>query len=148
MIEPLSQLQHPRLKDLYLFWHARRRQQRVPLADRFDPTDLRPWVSNMAVMEIAEGDAVYAYYGPNLQRCFGADRAGQSLEDLPDNAREILAREYADVCATGEPSAWRYTADFQGRQQTWERLVLPLSEDGQHVSRLMVAAFEVRQRVN
>lgn len=146
MAEPLSQLQHPRLKDLYLFWRARRRDSRVPLADRFDPSELRPWVSNMAVMEIEQGDAVYAYYGPNLQRSFGSDRAGQTLEDLPAGPREILAREYADVCSSGQPSARTYTADFHGRRQTWERLVLPLSEDGLHVSRLMVAAFEVRPR--
>lgn len=142
----IDSLQHPRLRDLYLLWHARRHGERVPLAERFHPRDLRPWVANMVVMEIDGGRPVYAYYGANLQKSFGVDLAGQGLEEVPPGPREVLEEEYRQVCRSGLPRWRQYSADFRGRRQTWERLVLPLSEDGDAVTRLLVAAFEVRPR--
>jgi hypothetical protein len=36
-----------------------------------------------------------------------------------------------------------YSADFDGVPSTWERLVLPLTEDGETVGKLLVGAYKL-----
>jgi len=41
------------------------------------------------------------------------------------------------------PVARVHTADFDGRQRSWERLVLPMSSDGVTIDKLLVATYEL-----
>ena len=142
MTEPV--LRHPKLQRLYDYWSGRRADSTVPLVDRLEPSDMREWIGNLLVMDVVEGDNfVYSYYGRSFEQAFGIDMVGKSIELLPAGQRDLLQAEYDRVRQAAEPTARTYTADFGGRQATWERLVLPLSTDGAAVDKLLVAAYEL-----
>jgi hypothetical protein len=140
MLDP----RHPDLRKLHAFWLGYCGDGTVALASEIDPGDLRPWIGNLVIMDVIEGDNfVYSYYGDAFEKAFGETMVGKSIELLPADQRALLQGEYDAVRRERLPKLRRYTADFGGRTATWERLVLPLTSDGTAVDKLMVAAYQL-----
>jgi hypothetical protein len=139
-------LRHPKLLSLYAHWLEHGGAAGVPLAAALDPAALRPWLGNLLLMEVRRGaDFVYSYYGSSFSDAFGQDRMGQSIAALPEPQADVLRQEYDAVRSTGRPSARVYSADFDGVPSSWERLVLPLSDDGEGVTKLLVGAYRLER---
>ncbi len=139
-------LRHPKLKALHAFWLQQCAGAKLPMAADLQPADLRPWLDNLVVMEVGEGDDfVYAYYSQAFAKAFGEDRVGQSIDDLPAEQAEILRAEYAQLQADRLPLSRVYTARFDDADRTWERLVLPLFAETGEVEKLLVAAYELTE---
>ncbi len=140
-------LRHPQLKDLYHAWLKQCDNEQLPMAADLDPTALRPWLDNLVVIDVAvDGDNfVYAYYGRSFHNAFHADTVGKSIADLPKIQADLLRTEYDRVVRERLPAARVYTADFEGVQQTWERLVLPLFDSAGEVEKLLVSAYRLAQ---
>jgi hypothetical protein len=144
-------LRHPKLKSLYDYWLGLCGHETPPMADDVDPADLRPWMGNLVVIKVeAAGDEAaatpaytYSFYSQFFAGKFGDDKAGQSVDMLPDGPRDIIRAEYDRVMREHIPVSRVYTADFDGLTQTWERLVLPLFNLSGEVDKLLVAAFEL-----
>lgn len=152
-------LRHPRLKSLYAFWVARTDNDALPIAEDIEPADLRPWIGNLVVMDVTReaddddetgaeaaggGDRyAYAYYASGFAEAFGGDKAGRSLDDLPEAQRALIQAEYDRVCREHIPTSRVYTAAFDGERQTWERLVLPFFTPEGEVAKLLVAAYRL-----
>jgi hypothetical protein len=137
-------LRHPKLESLYRLWREHCRDGDLPAAADFDPIVLRPWAGNLVILDVGdEANFVYAYYGDAFAAAFGTDQVGQSTAALPPQQRDMLNEEYARARERAAPLSRVYTADFGGGLASWERLVLPLAEDGRAVDKLMVAAFEL-----
>ncbi len=143
-------LHHPRLQALYALWAGQGHQGEPPCTGDIEPADLRPWIGNMILIDVeaAGSDAAgpvyrYSYYSQFFAYEFGEDKAGQSIDSLPEDRRTLIRAEYDRVVAEGQPVARVYTAEFQGQSRTWERLVLPLFSPDGPVDKLMVAAYEL-----
>ncbi len=144
MTQDTLTLRHPKLLSLYAHWLEQGGASGVPLAAALDAAALRPWLGNLVLMEIRRGaDFVYSYYGRSFSDAFGQDRMGQSIASLPEPQADVLRSEYETVRSSGRPVARSYSADFDGVQSTWERLVLPLSDDGETVTKLLVGAYRL-----
>jgi hypothetical protein len=143
MTEHTITLRHPKLLSLYALWLEQCLDGPVPLATMLDPVPLRPWISNLLVMDVVSNDSiVYSYYGRNFADAFG-DKLGLSIDNLPEDQADILRQEYDRVRTKRRPVARVYSADFDGERQSWERLVLPLSDDGESVTKLLVSAYKL-----
>lgn len=139
-------LRHPKLLSLYAHWLEQGGASGLPLAAALDPAALRPWLGNLVLMEIRQGaDIVYSYYGRGFADAFGLDRMGQSIANLPEPQADVLRAEYEAVRVSGRPVARVYSADFDGVPSTWERLVLPLSDEGETVTKLLVGAYRLER---
>ncbi|QQP91938.1 PAS domain-containing protein [Skermanella sp. TT6] len=137
-------LRHPKLLSLYAFWLEQCAGAPLPLASALNPIGLRPWLGNLLIMDvIRNSDFVYSYYGQSFSDSFGGDRVGQSIARLPEPQGDILRAEYDRVRTEVRPVARVYSADFDGVPSTWERLVLPLTEDGSTVGKLLVGAYKL-----
>ncbi|WP_299444430.1 PAS domain-containing protein [uncultured Rhodospira sp.] len=142
-------LRHPDLKSLYDYWLGLCRDETPPMADDVDPADLRPWMGHLVVIKVdpGKGEAgasyTYSFYSQFFAGRFGDDKAGQSVDMLPDGPRDIIRAEYDRVVREHIPVSRVYTADFDGLTQTWERLVLPLFNLEGVVDKLLVAAYEL-----
>ena len=144
MAEQSTGLRHPELSSLCAFWRKQCPQDGLPLASDMEPAELKRWLPNLLIMHVQpDGAFFYSYYGRSLARAFGESRLGQTLADLPESVRDILRQEYEAVCRQRAPVHRVYTANFNGARQTWERVVLPLSSDGQAIDKLLVAAYEL-----
>lgn len=143
MTDPILLLTRPELRALLAFWRERAGGGDVPLAQDMEPADLRTWLDHLVVMDVVPrgGGYAYSYYGKSFAESFGENRIGQKLERLPPEQQALLQEEYERVRAGRVPVSRVYRADFDGVEQTWERLVLPLSTDGETVDKLLVAAY-------
>ncbi|MCW2244730.1 hypothetical protein M2352_000321 [Azospirillum fermentarium] len=114
------------------------------MSSSISPTELRPWKDNIVIFEIVgDDDFVYSYYGKALERAWGHSRLGHTLDALPDDQRRLVRGEYDTALRERLPIARLHTGDFDGVTRAFERLVLPLSNDGVTVDKLMVCAYEV-----
>ncbi|MEW5727079.1 MAG: GGDEF domain-containing protein, partial [Pseudomonadota bacterium] len=106
-----------------------------------DASSLADHADHLLVIESGDGHLRYRHYGRAFANRFGADLTGQAVDMLPAEVvtaerRGMLEFDYLFVLGSGKP-LWRaYTADFGGRRETWQRLVLPLGE-----GRLAVGAY-------
>lgn len=144
MIKDRTELATAPLSGLLDFWLTKCVGGKPPVSSAIAPADLRPWKDNIVVFEvIGEDDLVYSYYGKALAAAFGHSRLGATLDELPPEQRAILRPEYATVRRERLPVARVHTADFGGVMRTWERLVLPMSSDGETIDKILVAAYEL-----
>jgi hypothetical protein len=140
----MDQIRHPQLISLRRWWLEQGGSQGLPSAADLSPAMLRPWLDNLVVVDIAPaGEPRYAYYGANLAAAFGTDMVGRSIDQLPEAQRAILAREYDTVRRSLTSLARRYTADFNGQTQTWERLLLPFLDGDNAVEKIIVAVYRL-----
>lgn len=144
-------LRHPQLKSLYAFWVSRCDEETLPMAEDIEPADLRPWIGNLVVMDVRResdddgaeaADYSYAYYSSGFASAFG-DKAGRSIDELPEEQRAVIKAEYDRVCHDRIPTSRVYTAEFPEGRQTWERLVLPFFDPEGEVVKLLVAAYRL-----
>ncbi len=135
------------LQGLLSLWQKFCENDKLPLAADIDPSELRPWIGNLLVMDIVDsgdGGFIYSYYGQAFADAFGEDKVGQPITVLPELQQEILHAEYERVRQERIPVCRVYTAAFNGRVVSWERLVLPLAiDDEQKVKKFLVAAYEL-----
>ena len=144
MAEEPTALRHTDLRGLCAFWLKQCPEGGLPLATDVEPADLRRWLPNLLIMHVRpNGNFYYSYYGRALVRAFGESRLGQTLADLPEAVSATLREEYGLVCRQRSPIHRIYTANFNDVRQTWERVVLPLSSDGEVIDKLLVAAYEL-----
>lgn len=137
-------LRHPELSALLRWWQTHHGDGELPAAADLAPDMLRRWLDNLIVMELpAGGQARYAYYGANLAAAFGLDMVGRSIDQLPAEQARILAAEFENARAARQPIARRYTADFGGTMQTWERLLLPFADADGAVEKILVAVYRL-----
>ena len=109
-----------------------------------DPLDLRPALGYVMLLDTVEGgqDFRYRLFGSLIARVSDFDMTGKLLSAHPTSA---YVAEFS--LAVGRAALRRrepiYTVRRPvGAQDTnlWERLVLPLVDDNDHVTRLMVVA--------
>jgi hypothetical protein len=141
---------HPTLLGLYEAWEARRVGAALPTWAAITEADLKRWYDNLVVIEVVDevggGDAyVYRHYGAKFVELFGKDLTGFTLDGLPEDQKALITFEYEYARSRRRPT-WRvYSGDFDGEIITWQRLILPVSSDGETIDLLLVGAYQVKK---
>jgi hypothetical protein len=133
---------------LHRFWLDKKRRAggRLPRRSEIRPEDLKPWLGWVNLLEVVDGgrDFVFRLYGSNVAREFGRDLTGRGVGDLPPEHVPIVTAPFARVIRERVPCASRHHILFEdGRSFVWERLILPLAEDGATVDILLIALYRV-----
>lgn len=137
-------LRHNRLAALYAYWEERRDGRPLPPQDSVDAIGLASWRENLAIVQVREGkNFTYRFYGLGFKDAFGVNMAGLDVMTLPAEQASMLRHEYRLVAQTGKPHWRSYTAWFEDRMQTWERLCLPLGNRSGAVGMILVCAYQV-----
>lgn len=129
------------LSALYGYWDRLRGSRKVPARSEIDPVDIPPLLPHIYLIDIEGGDDLsfrVRLMGTHLVQVFAKDYAGHLLReiDLDDHMQLILA-EYKEVAETMEPLCSRHNfINHAGRPFDYERLLLPLSADGEVVNHL------------
>lgn len=128
------------------YWQGRCRDGGLPRRDDIDPGDLSDLLANIFLVDVEENPRRYRVRlaGSEVVACFGADMTGKTIDeyDLAD-ARDDILRQYDLAVETRAPSYHRHefwTAAYE-HHLNFERLLLPLSSDGEHVDKLLGCTF-------
>ena len=130
------------------FWQERLGAQRVPRWQSVEADDLSRLSSNLSLLDVIGGNGglrfQIRFHGEMIGRVYGSpDCRGLFLhESKPEPARAQALAPYRQTVATGRPVYLIHdVADRQGRLVHYERLLLPFSQDGAAVDRIL-ASFE------
>ncbi|WP_162915088.1 PAS domain-containing protein [Desertibaculum subflavum] len=128
---------------LFDLWNAKRAGRAMPARRDLGPVELRPWLAQIMLLEVIEGgrDFRIRLLGTDAVQGVGVDVTGRMLSEIPA-APDLLVRflaEYRAVVASARPgrALHDYVSPTSGRRIVFERLALPLSDDGTTVNMIL-----------
>lgn len=141
-------LRHPCLKDLYQFWLRLCDDETLPMADNLDSSAMRPWLDDLAVIDVARNEAgqlSYTYCGRGLLSVFGADPTGCPVDDevTGEGPAQALCDDYDQVVREHIPLARVCGGMSEDSDHAWERLVLPLFSGEGQVEKLLLSVYRL-----
>ncbi len=128
------------LKDFFTWWNKARGKGFAASPDAVDPLELRSILGYLAVLDVIDDgeDFRYRLYGSAIMNEPGKDLTGLLLSDIWTPLRTFFAVTYRAVVQRKEPLYTQHVPHHSLKMQTWDRLILPLS-DHDKVERLIVA---------
>lgn len=142
---PLSDGAHNCLRELFDYWSLRCGGRRMPARSDIDPADIPSLLPHLLLADVDEDahDVRFRLVGTELVQSFGGEFTGRHLSELDYGTEaEAVADSYAQAISTGEPQfkiSHFWTRDY--RHLKIQQLLLPLSEDGEHVSMILAGVY-------
>lgn len=138
----IADLPHVELQFLIRHWDYLRGHGRLPRHSRIDPLDMQEALGFLMLLEVIDGGADYRYrlYGSKVADRSGVDMTGRRLSDFeiePLTKRFFIAG-YRAVVRRREPLATVHVHAPNIAISSTMRLILPLSDETDAVSRLLV----------
>ncbi|HZK89130.1 MAG TPA: PAS domain-containing protein [Stellaceae bacterium] len=138
----MPDIAHPKLRRLYEYWDGKRAGRKMPARRDLDPLDLTFVIGNIILVDVVDETPVrfrIRLHGTNLSEYVGYELSGKMLDELPVNEFRMLARQsFIRVTTTGEVTHGKRDRIIDGRLARYETVIMPLSDDGERVDRLMV----------
>jgi hypothetical protein len=130
------------VQQVYSYWRSKFEGDRLPKRGAIDPAEIKRFLPQLTIVEVVPDQRRYVYrlVGTMEVEIRGRDPTGQSvLDGFFGPSVDDALRCYDAVVATRQPfydDEAYITPD--GRFSDDETLFLPLSEDGETVSRILV----------
>jgi len=138
----MDDIAHPNLRRLYEYWVEKRGERDMPARANIDPLDITYIVGNVIMVDVIEGDPLrfrIRLHGTNLAQRVGYELTGKMLDELPINDFRALAQQsFSWVATKRQPLHSRRDRIIDGRFAKYETVIMPLSDDGERVNRLLV----------
>lgn len=129
------------------YWHARRGSARTPPVAAIDPTEMRPALGYLMIVEpIEDGqDFRYRLYGSLLATVSGTDLTGRRVSEhwASDYVVDFSLASYRAVYQRGEPLYTRRHPARAEYTRSWERLILPFADADGRIARFVVGNVPV-----
>ena len=138
------QINDPLLQRLHAYWCEKRGQRIAPARAEIHPDEIRDLLPNVYIIEMIGVPHRFRFRlaGTAVVREYGGEITGKFLDEIDlDGANLPILSEYEKAVAEREPVAgsWHFTKR-DGRELSYEHLILPLSSDGKTVYMLFGAA--------
>jgi hypothetical protein len=141
-IEELPQPGHPSLRELHAYWLSKKGSLVAPPRSAIDPAEIVKLLPNICLIDVIGNPPLFRFrlFGTNLVAAYGRDLTGDFLNEIDMGALgPQIANEVTRVVQERRPQAVRITVTKQedGRHLQYERIALPLSNDGQTVNMIL-----------
>lgn len=129
----------PAQRDLYALWCDKRGARKMPPWSSFDPVALRRWLGNLNLLDVIEGGSDFRYrvHGTTIAAKVGADMTGKLVSQWHEPFRSEAFSTYRQIVAAAAPFLVRDCESLGDYHFLHYRLVLPLSDDGTRVDRIL-----------
>ncbi len=139
---------HPDIRAMVDYWRLKAGDRRMPRRTDIDPTEIKAFLPRITLVDVVP-DArrfVYRLVGTEEVASRGNDPTGRSVAEafFASSAEESLLY-YEHVAETGAPCCFR--GDYRAPDGALEKqdvIFLPLSEDGETVSIILVFYYDYR----
>lgn len=142
-----DELIRPELKSLFRFWKQKAGDRKAPARADFDVPELLPWLPHLMLSDLLNDstDIRFRVIGTWVVEQFGRDDSGKTASGInyAGRSRAILA-EYNLVASSMTPHTVRGAFfNHTGAEdfRIAERLVLPLSNDGDTCTKLLTGVY-------
>jgi len=122
------------------YWERKRGGRLAPVRADIDPVDIAPLLPRVMLVDVT-GDPLdfrFRLAGTGIFKVHGAELTNKRPLDLePPAYAQLIHRLYCDVVARRAPIAHRLLIEVETRRSAYMRIMLPLSDDGQVINRLL-----------
>jgi len=130
-----------KLTALRQLWEQKRGGRAMPARSDLTVTNLRPWLGNLALLDLGARGEVFRLCGVNLFSRFGGDQTGQHVASLRGEGAQPFRNCVARVRQTGAPVNQSHMQITHGEQMTFEELALPLTDGGAEMKIVLFASY-------
>ena len=141
-VEPLDEPFSKFLWDLREYWLSKRGRAFAPPVWAVVSAELGPWLPYLALIDVV-GEAPrfrISQFGAGLVHAYGEDITGRWMHECDlDFVLFVLIAQMARVAREKRPNTLRarFTKHNDGRFLDYERIALPLSNDGDRVNMIL-----------
>ena len=147
--ETSSTFPDPRHQELFEYWNSKRGDRIAPTRKDIDPIDLPKLLPYMFIFQVQDNPRNYrlSLLGTQLVAVLGRDFTGATFDEMySDDGASTLRMEYDWVADRAEPYYDELDARWMSKDYiAYRRLLLPLSDDGARVDRLLGCAFFIKE---
>jgi hypothetical protein len=130
-----------KLTALRKLWEQKRGRRAMPARADLTVTDLRPWLGNLALLDLEARGEVFRLCGVNLFSRFGGDQTGQHVADLRGDGAHPFRNCVSSVRQARAPVDQSHMQIIHGEQVTFEELALPLTDGGAEMKIVLFASY-------
>jgi hypothetical protein len=136
----------PETGALYRLWRDAREEWGVPTRQALSPDALRPWLGSLSIYERLSGgdDFRIRLEGTKLAAMSGEDWTGRLASERDRRFGTDLLACCVEVCRLRLPLFDSAVPIFPKSYRFGQRLLLPLSRDGEEATQVMLALFPVK----
>jgi hypothetical protein len=144
MVEPLDEPVSKFLWGLNAYWVSKRGQAFAPPWSAISAAEVKQWLPYLALVDVVGDEPRFRgrLFSTALVRAYGADITGRWMHECDLNFVLFdLIAQMARVVREKRPNTLRarFTKNTDGRYLDYERIALPLSDDGEHVNMILCA---------
>jgi len=130
--------------DLLCYWQSKCKDGRLPARADIDPLDFPQALGHVSLLDVCQDPLHFRFRldGSLVAEHRGQDMTGRSTDEVrPLALANILRTHYTQVATSGEPN-FHEIRFFQGAETvTYKGLALPLSDDGEQVTMILVCTL-------
>jgi len=141
-----ADIRDERLQRLYAYWRSKAGTRRMPARKDLDPLEMKEWLGNLLLLEFPTGKFIefrYRLEGTNIEEFYDARRTGRGVEAMTaESERKSVLPQWEAVFDQACPAY--YETDIwssEGKLARQIKLLLPLSDDGEHVNMILGAIY-------
>lgn len=131
-----------KLEALLALWHEKRGARPMPSRTDLPVSVLRPWLGNLALIDLAGSALYFRLCGTGLYSRFGGEMTRRKLDALEDqHGQQALREAIHEVRRTGKPRRAIYVAESSQEKTRFHELYVPLAQDGATADMLLFASY-------
>ncbi|WP_395021457.1 PAS domain-containing protein [Dongia sp.] len=122
------------------YWFRKRAGRLAPSRADIDPVEIAPLLPRVMLVDVSLDpvDFRFRLAGTGLFKIHGAELTNKRALDLePPAYGALIHRLYCDALSGRAPMAHRLLIECETRRSAFLRIILPLSEDGATINRLL-----------
>lgn len=132
---------HEKLEDLRAFWTGKCADRSMPSGADFTSSELLPWRDHLAVFELTLEGFRWTWFGDQLAARYGLRSKPRDLDELDAKTTDMLKQDIARVRGYKAPIFLLKPEIPKPGTEQYSELLLPLSDDDEAVSGLLIAAY-------
>jgi hypothetical protein len=131
-----------KLEDLVALWQEKRASKPMPSRGDLPVTVLRPWLGNLALIDLTGATPYFRLCGTALHKRFGGEMTRRRIDALADaHGKHTLCECIETARRTHTPAHMTHTQAREGGSTLYYELCAPLAYDGDTVDTVLFASY-------
>lgn len=131
-----------KIEDLLALWHQKRRSRAMPARDDLPVSVLRPWLGNLALIDVSGSSPYFRLCGNSLYTRFGGEMTRRKLDAIEGaHGKQALEDRIEEVRRTLSPKRTTHIATSPAGTTTFLELYVPLANDGVTIDTVLFASY-------
>lgn len=136
----VTDLREPEFLQALIYWHESRKEKPMPSRADVDPMRIHRILNKVLLIDVMPAAPFFRFkvVGTQIADWAHFDASGRGLDEVEAlSYRNMLLATYSEVRGARKPIAHRIRWDEPNGVHRYKRVLLPLSEDGDHVNMIL-----------